>query len=107
MLWVTQGRRVRTTVYVFAGGFDETLDSCSTAQNAISWAGIASSLENVLIANGSTATVNNRLYVRVGGAWMWTQLNAWSGGGSSGAAWTRATSGTAASGFLPGRCRAG
>ena len=45
-----------SNIYAFAGGF---ASGYSTAQNIIAWAGIASSLENVLIANGATATVNS------------------------------------------------
>ncbi|WP_433258040.1 glycosyl hydrolase family 28-related protein [Streptosporangium sp. CA-135522] len=45
-----------TNIYAFAGGF---ASGYSTAQNIIAWAGSAGALENVLIANGSTATVNS------------------------------------------------
>ncbi|MEV2271263.1 glycosyl hydrolase family 28-related protein [Nonomuraea africana] len=45
-----------TNIYAYAGGFAA---GYSTAQNIIRWAGIASTLENVLIANGPTATVNS------------------------------------------------
>ncbi|MER5748290.1 glycosyl hydrolase family 28-related protein [Streptomyces sp. NPDC002088] len=51
-------------IYAYAGGF---ADGYSTAQNIISWAGTASSLENVLIANGaSAATVNSGVVVYAG-----------------------------------------
>lgn len=45
-----------TNIYCYAGGF---ATGYSTAQNIISWAASASALENVLIANGATATVNS------------------------------------------------
>ncbi|WP_429216525.1 glycosyl hydrolase family 28-related protein [Kitasatospora sp. MAP12-9] len=45
-----------TNIYAYAGGF---APGYSTVQNIIAWAGTASALENVLIANGSTATVNS------------------------------------------------
>lgn len=44
-----------TNIYCYAGGF---ASGYSTAQNIITWAAMASSLEDVLIANGPTATVN-------------------------------------------------
>jgi hypothetical protein len=43
-------------LYLFAGGFSA---GYSTAQNVVSWAPQDSVLENVLIANGGTATVNS------------------------------------------------
>ncbi|GAA2750541.1 glycosyl hydrolase family 28-related protein [Kitasatospora cinereorecta] len=43
-------------IYAFAGGFAQNYQK---AQNIIAWAATASSLENVLIANGGTATVNS------------------------------------------------
>ena len=46
-----------TNIYCYAGGF---ASGYSTAQNIIAWAGVASALENVLIASGSAAaTVNS------------------------------------------------
>ncbi|MEU6348939.1 glycosyl hydrolase family 28-related protein [Streptomyces sp. NPDC047072] len=50
-------------IYAYAGGF---ASGFSTAQNIISWAGTASSLENVLIANGGTATVNSGVVLYAG-----------------------------------------
>lgn len=43
-------------LYCFAGGF---FSGYSTAQNVINWAPQGSALENVLIANGATATINS------------------------------------------------
>ncbi|WP_035869253.1 glycosyl hydrolase family 28-related protein, partial [Kitasatospora cheerisanensis] len=51
-------------IYCYAGNFASTGDKA--AQNIITWAGVASSLENVLIANGSVATVNSGLTVYAG-----------------------------------------
>ncbi len=45
-----------TNIYAYAGGF---AGGYSTAQNIIGWAASSSALENVLIANGATATVNS------------------------------------------------
>ena len=46
-----------SNIYCFAGGF---ADGYTTAQNIIAWAGVDSSLENVLIANNlASATVNS------------------------------------------------
>ena len=46
-----------TNIYCYAGGF---ASGYATAQNIIAWAGVASALEHVLIANGSSAaTVNS------------------------------------------------
>ncbi|WP_329255951.1 glycosyl hydrolase family 28-related protein [Streptomyces sp. NBC_01478] len=52
-----------SNIYAYAGGF---ASGYSTAQNIIAWAGIASSLENVLIANGSTATINSGIDLYAG-----------------------------------------
>lgn len=47
-------------IYCYAGNFSSSLSPAQkTAQNIIGWAPAASSLEDVLIANGSTATVNS------------------------------------------------
>ncbi|MEU1422525.1 glycosyl hydrolase family 28-related protein [Kitasatospora sp. NPDC005751] len=43
-------------IYAYAGNF---APGYATSQNIIAWAGIASALENVLIANGPVATVNS------------------------------------------------
>jgi Pectate lyase superfamily protein len=45
-----------SNIYCYAGGFAA---GYSTAQNIIAWAGNCSALENVLIANGTPATVNS------------------------------------------------
>ncbi|MDH6130751.1 hypothetical protein P3T37_000118 [Kitasatospora sp. MAA4] len=45
-----------TNIYAYAGAF---APGYSTAQNIISWAAMNGALENVLIANGSTATINS------------------------------------------------
>ncbi|WP_283843899.1 glycosyl hydrolase family 28-related protein [Kitasatospora humi] len=45
-----------TNIYCYAGGFAANY---ATPQNIIAWAPSHSALENVLIANGSTATVNS------------------------------------------------
>ncbi len=45
-----------SNIYAYAGGF---ATGYSTAQNIIAWAGSVGALENVLIANGSSATVNS------------------------------------------------
>jgi hypothetical protein len=51
------GRHIHASnIYAFAGGF---ASGYSTAQNIIAWGPSYSSLENVLIANGGTATVNS------------------------------------------------
>lgn len=52
-----------SNIYAYAGGF---ATGYSTPQNIISWAATASSLENVLIANGATATVNSGVLVYAG-----------------------------------------
>ncbi|MFE5792215.1 glycosyl hydrolase family 28-related protein [Streptomyces sp. NPDC056503] len=44
-----------SNIYAYAGNF---APGYSTPQNIITWAGIASSLQNVLIANGTTSTIN-------------------------------------------------
>lgn len=56
-LWVDASARhiYATNIYCFAGNFAA---GYSTPRNIISWAPMASVLENVLIANGSVATVN-------------------------------------------------
>lgn len=56
-LWVDASARhvYATNIYCYAGGF---ASGYSTPRNIISWAPMASVLENVLIANGSVATVN-------------------------------------------------
>jgi len=55
-LWVDPSCRhvYATNIYCYSGGF---ASGYSTAQSVIVWGGIASALENVLIANGSPATV--------------------------------------------------
>jgi len=45
-----------SNIYCYSGGF---ADGYTTAQNVIAWAAIDSSLENVLIANGTPATINS------------------------------------------------
>ncbi|MFE2916566.1 glycosyl hydrolase family 28-related protein [Kitasatospora indigofera] len=45
-----------TNVYAFAGGFAA---GWTTPQNIIAWAAMSSALENVLIANRTTATINS------------------------------------------------
>jgi len=45
-----------SNIYAYAGGFAA---GYTTAQNIIAWAAQASALENVLIANGTPATVNS------------------------------------------------
>ncbi|OKI96772.1 glycosyl hydrolase family 28-related protein [Kitasatospora sp. CB01950] len=49
-------------IYCYAGNFG----SGGSIQNIITWAGTASSLENVLIANGSVATINSAVTVYAG-----------------------------------------
>ncbi|MEV4560369.1 glycosyl hydrolase family 28-related protein [Kitasatospora sp. NPDC049285] len=51
-------------IYAYAGNFASGYTP--QPQNIIAWAGIASSLENVLIANGSVATVNSGVDLYVG-----------------------------------------
>ena len=53
-----------SNIYAFAGGF---ATGYTKPQNIISWAGIASALENVLIANGSTGTINSGVDLYSGG----------------------------------------
>ncbi len=54
-----------TNVYCFAGNF---APGWSTAQNIIVWSAANSALENVLIANGSVATVNAGVDLYSGGS---------------------------------------
>ncbi|MFJ1754779.1 glycosyl hydrolase family 28-related protein [Kitasatospora sp. NPDC088134] len=51
-------------IYCYAGNF--AAGSAATPQNIIGWAPVASSLENVLIANGSVATVNSGIDLYAG-----------------------------------------
>lgn len=57
-LWVDASCRhvYATNIYCYAGNFAA---GYSTPRNIISWAPMAGALENVLIANGSVATVNS------------------------------------------------
>ncbi|RKE22964.1 glycosyl hydrolase family 28-related protein [Streptomyces sp. TLI_171] len=51
-------------IYCYAGNF--AAGTTATPQNIIAWAGVASSLENVLIANGGVATVNSGIDLYAG-----------------------------------------
>ena len=57
-LWVDATCRhiYATNIYCYAGNF---VSGYTTPRNIISWAPMASALENVLIANGAVATVNS------------------------------------------------